>query len=139
MTFSAFLWISLKRLNGIFLKPHHIIFIMFIITSESFIKIVTPWNFKTNLSYEPAKNSAFQHSLFWRYANLSKLMPTIHASMNSTFQCEYCQCFTFKICNKIHTKLYSPWRYVWWASIWKNRHNVKTVNLVTRIFGRSVG
>ena len=32
-------------------------------------------------------------------------MPTIHTSTASTFQCEYCQRFTFKICNKIYTKI----------------------------------
>ena len=53
-----------------------------------------PWNFKTN------QKSALQHALFWRYANFSKLMRTIHISMNSTFQREYCQCFTFKRCHK---------------------------------------
>ena len=29
--------------------------------------------------------------------------------------------------------------YVWWVSIWKNQHNIKTVSVVTRIFGRLVG
>ena len=28
---------------------------------------------------------------------------TIHTSMTSTFQCEHCQCFTFKRCNKIQS------------------------------------
>ena len=37
------------------------------------------------------KKSALQHSLFRRYANFSKLMPTIHTSMASTFQCEHCR------------------------------------------------
>ena len=32
-------------------------------------------------------------------------MSTIHTSIAGTFQCEYCQRFTFKICNKIHTKM----------------------------------
>ena len=40
-------------------------------------------------------------------------MPIIHTFMASTFQCENCQCFTFKICNKSHTKIFIPWRYVW--------------------------
>ena len=61
----------------------------------------------TNLAYEPSKNPRYNiNSLLWRYANYSKLMTTIHTFMASTFQGEYCQCFTFKICNKIHTKMY---------------------------------
>ena len=36
----------------------------------------------------------------------SKLMRTIHSSMTCLFQCEYCQCFTFKRCNKIQTETY---------------------------------
>ena len=32
-------------------------------------------------------------------------MSTIHTSIAGTFQCEHCQRFTFKICNKIHTKM----------------------------------
>ena len=35
-------------------------------------------------------------------------MRTIHISMTSTFQCEYCQCFTLKRCDKkaIKVQLY---------------------------------
>ena len=56
---------------------------MYIIMSETFIKVwftARPWNFKTNLAYEPKKKIRvyLQHSLFWCYANFSKLMPTIH-------------------------------------------------------------
>ena len=29
---------------------------------------------------------------------------TIHISMTRTFQCEYCQCFTFKRCDKFKLK-----------------------------------
>ena len=74
----------------------------------------------------------FQNSLFWRYANFSKLIPTIHTSMASTFQCEYWHCFIFKRCNKLHNVQqralfawpykhiqYQSWRYAWWALIWK--------------------
>ena len=50
------------------------------------------------------EKSALQHSLFWRYANFSKLMRTIQISMTTTFQCEDCQCFTFKICAKFKLK-----------------------------------
>ena len=31
-------------------------------------------------------------------------MRTTHISMTSTFQCEYCQCFTFKRCDKFKLK-----------------------------------
>ena len=41
-------------------------------------------------SLRTGEKSALQHSLFWRHANFSKLMPTIHKSMTGTFQCEYC-------------------------------------------------
>ena len=64
----------------------------------------TPWNFKTKLILRTGQKSVLQHSLFWRYANFSKLMRTIHISMTSTFQCEYCQCFTFKRCDKFKLK-----------------------------------
>ena len=43
----------------------------------------TPWNFKTKLAYEPTKNRV-KLLLFWRYPNFSKLMRTIHTSVNST-------------------------------------------------------
>ena len=55
--------------------------------------------FQDELSPKTGQNSALQSSLFWRYANFSKLIPTLHTSMASTFQCEYCQ-------HKIHTKMY---------------------------------
>ena len=66
------------------------------------------WNDSNELKFQlqdkpilrTGQKSALQHSLFWRYANFSKLMRTIHISMTSTFQCEYCQCFTFKRCDK---------------------------------------
>ena len=83
--------------------------------SKTFIKIESMQHLE--LSKRTGQKSAFQHSLFWRYAtDFSKLMPTTHTSMASTFQCEYCQCFTFKICNKIHTKMYSPWVRVEYTS-----------------------
>ena len=67
---------------------------MYVIMSETSIKTD---------SLRTGQESAFQYSLFRPYANFSKLMPTIHTSMTRTFQCEYCQCSTFKTCNKIHT------------------------------------
>ena len=66
------------------------------------------WNDSNELKFQfqdkpilrTGQKSALQHSLFWSYANFSKLMRTIHISMTSTFQSEYCQCFTFKRCDK---------------------------------------
>ena len=62
----------------------------------------TNWNFnfKTNLSYEPVKNPRYNIHCFEVMLIFSKLMRTIHISMTSTFQSEYCQCFTFKRCDK---------------------------------------
>ena len=50
------------------------------------------------------QKSALQHSLVWRYANFSKLMPTIHTSMANSFQYEHCQRFTFTIAIKVMLK-----------------------------------
>ena len=49
---------------------------MYIMMSESFVKIIiaTLWNLKANPAYETGQKSALQHSLFWRYANFSKLI-----------------------------------------------------------------
>ena len=44
------------------------------------------------------------HNINLHNANFSKLMRTIHISMTTTFQCEDCQCFTFKICAKFKLK-----------------------------------
>lgn len=50
------------------------------------------------VAYERGKNPRYYIQCF---ANFCKLMFTIHTSRISTFQSEYCQCFTFKRCNKI--------------------------------------
>ena len=47
---------------------------MYIMMSESFVKIATLWNLKTISTYETGQKSALQYSLFWRYANFSKLI-----------------------------------------------------------------
>ena len=58
--------------------------------------------------------------------NFSKLMRTKHISMTSTFQCQYCQCFTFKRCDKLklkctgHGGMYSA-HYLGKISITSNR------------------
>ena len=119
----ALFWISLKRLYRIFFKLHHTIFMM----SKTFIKIESLQHLE--ISRRTGQKSAFQHSLFWRYAtDFSKLMPTTHTSMASTFQCEYCQCFTFKICNKIHTKMYCENRFcLHKRENWRTGKNSKTL------------
>ena len=96
-TFSAF-----KRLERFFLKSLHIIFIMYIIRSETFIKIDLLQNLEILRQTYPTNWWKIRATTFtvWRYANFSKLMRTMHISMTSTFQCEYCQCLAFKVCNK---------------------------------------
>ena len=42
------------------------------------------------------QKSALWHSLFWRYANFSKIMRTIHTSMTSTFLFEFMPSFECK-------------------------------------------
>ena len=98
--------ISLKRLEQIVFKSLHIISIMYIIMSETFIKIdyCNTLKFQDKTILRTGQKSALQQSLFWRYANFSKLMRTIHISMTSKFQCEYCQCFTIKRCDKFKLK-----------------------------------
>lgn len=50
------------------------------------------WNGSTEFKFQGEPNlqtgqkSALQHLRFWRYANVSKLEPTIHSSVISTFQ-----------------------------------------------------
>ena len=76
--------------------------------SETFIKIDLYCNtlkFQDKPSLRTGQKSVLQHSLLLRYAYFSKLLPIIHNLMASTFQCEYCQCFRFKICNKIYTNV----------------------------------
>ena len=77
--------------------------------SQTFIKIdslsATPWNFKTNLSYEPVKNPRYNIHGLTLSANFSKLTWTIHICRTSTFQCENVQCFTFKRCDKLKIKV----------------------------------
>ena len=95
----ALFCVSLKRLDRGLFKPHRIIFMMYIIMSEIFIKIDSlkhfSWNFKTNLAYEPTKNPRYNihSSRQTPYANFCKLMPTIHISMANTLRCEHYQCF----------------------------------------------
>ena len=93
---------DLKRLERMFFKHHHIIFMIYIIR----LIYCNTLKFQDKPSLRTGQKSALQHSLLRCCANSSKLMPTIHTFMASTFQGEYCQCFTFKICNKIHTKMY---------------------------------
>ena len=97
----------------------------------------TSWNFKTNLSYLLVKNLRYNihsDSPVWRYANFSKLMRTIHISMTSTFQCEYCQCFTFKRCDKVKLKCSSHGGMYSAHYFGKISITSKIVNVVTQIF-----
>ena len=50
------------------------------------------------------KQRSFLLCILLFFLNFSKLMWTIHMSMTSTFQCECCQCFTFKRCDKFKLK-----------------------------------
>ena len=94
-TFSAFLYLSETTLT-----------IFFQISSHKLRNVLTlihcnTLKFQGKPILRTGQKSALQHSLFWRYANFSNLMRTIHISMTSTFQCEYCQCFTFKRYDKL--------------------------------------
>ena len=86
-TFSSFLYISeTTRTN--FLKSLHIIFIMYIKCLKLSLRLIycNTLKFQDKPILWTDQKSALQHSLFWRYANFSKLMRTIHISMTSTFQ-----------------------------------------------------
>ena len=85
---------------------------MYVIMSETFIKIDSlirnTLKFQDEFSLRIDQKSALQHSLFGRYANFSKLMPTIHISMDSIhFNVSIVNVlYTSKVCNKSHTKMY---------------------------------
>ena len=103
----ALFCISPKRLERFFFKFRHIIFIMYIIMSETFVKIDSLQHLEISRQIYNTNGSKIRatiSSLFWRYANFSKLMRTIHISLTSTFHCEYCQCFTLKRCDKSKLK-----------------------------------
>ena len=109
LNFSAFLYISRTE----FFKPLHIIFTIYIIVPETFIKIDLLQHQNERKRTQPM-NRLKIHVItftFLRYANFSKLMRTIHTSMASTFQFEYWHCFAFKRCNKLHNETYQSWRY----------------------------
>ena len=59
----ALFWISLKRLDRFLFKPHHIIFMLYIMP-ETFIKIDSlsylEISRQTNLAYEPAKTPRYK-------------------------------------------------------------------------------
>ena len=73
--------------------------------SETFIETDSLQHLEISRQTYPTNRSesALQHSLFCRYA-FSKLMGTIQITTTSSFQCEYCQCFTFKRCDKFKLK-----------------------------------
>ena len=68
------------------------------IRSENFVEIDSLQHLK--ISSKPilrtCQKTALQHSLFSRYANLSKIMSTIHTSMTSTFYFEFIASFECK-------------------------------------------
>ena len=43
-------------------------------------------------------------SLGKKFSRVGQKMWTVHISMTSKFQCEYCKCFTFKRCDKFKLK-----------------------------------
>ena len=102
----ALFCISMKRLERTLSKSLYIIFIIYIIMSETFIKIDSLQRLEISIQTSPTNPLKIRATAFtvWRYAYFSKLMPTIHISMTSTFQCEYCQCFTLKRCDKFKLK-----------------------------------
>ena len=80
--------ISLKRLERIVLKSLHIIFIVYIMRSETFIEIaplqhlkISRQTFHTSLS----KICVTTFTVLTLSLNFSKMMHTIHTSMTSTF------------------------------------------------------
>ena len=86
--------ISLKRLERIFLKSRHIIFIMYKIMSETFINIDSLQHIEISRQTYPTYRSKICVTRFtvltlclFFQINADK---TIHISMTSTFQCEYC-------------------------------------------------
>ena len=78
-TFSAFLYIS-ETTRTIFFKSLHIIFIMYIIMSETLIKIDSLQHLEISRQTYPMHLSKIRATTFtfWRYANFYKLMRTIH-------------------------------------------------------------
>ena len=126
LTFSAFPYISGTARQTLLFKPHHIIFTMYIIIYECMKLSLTLIHCKT-LKFQDetyprtGQKSSLQHSLFewWSVHFSENIVKVLHS--------------------KDAIKLIKSWTFVWWALIWKNQHNVKTVNIVTRIFGRFVG
>ena len=66
---------------------------------KAFFFVISPSILITS-SLERVKNPRYNIHCF----DENKLMRTIHISMTSTFECEYCQCFTFKRCDKFKLK-----------------------------------
>ena len=73
--------------------------------SETFIKIDSLQHLEISRQTYPTNWSKFRAThCFDVLLIFPKLMQTIHISMTSTFQCEYCQCLTFKRCDKFKLK-----------------------------------
>ena len=94
----ALFCIFLKRVERTSFKSLHIIFMLKIIRSETFIEIDSLQHLK--ISSKPilrtCQKSALQHLLFSRYANFFQIMRTIHTSMTSTFYFEFIASFECK-------------------------------------------
>ena len=140
--FLALFCISLERLDRIIFIPHQIIFMTCIIMSETFIKIVhrNTLKFQGKRSLWSGQKSVLQHSLFWRYANFSKLMRTgihswlVHFSLNFTalFECKTLKIFALRLTKNIgkvseknvakHLKVFlkvAPTLVFWaWSTSW---------------------
>ena len=92
---------------------------MYIIKTETFIKIDLLKHLEISRQTYPTNQSKIRATTFWlswRYANFSISMRTIHISMTGTFQCEYCQCFTLKRCDKFKLQCTSHGGMYWFWS-----------------------
>ena len=75
--------------------------------SETFIKIDSLQHVEISRQTCPTNRSKFCATKFTALTLcyfFFKLTRRINISMTSTFQCEYCQCFTFKRCDKFKLK-----------------------------------
>ena len=88
---------QLKALDQIDEKTDYLLLRIYKILStiSAFLKL---WPF---VSTHMRASAIFSALLLRNY-----LKQTIHISKTSTFQADYCQCFTFKICDKFKTKMY---------------------------------
>ena len=92
-TFSAFLYISeTTRTNFFKISSHNIHIVYNNVWNFDWLIHCNTLKFQDKPILRTGQKSALQHSLFWRYANLSKLMRTIHV-----------QCTMYNV-NVLHSK-----------------------------------